>query len=514
MKNPKRHVSSSQRPPIVAVLGHVDHGKTTLLDYIRHTDIAKGEEGGITQRIGAYQVTVHPSSRAIRRPAEKREIPTGSLDKARDDHDDTITFIDTPGHEAFMKMRARGATVADIAVLVVAADDGVKPQTKESIRIIKEASIPMIVAVNKIDLPGGNVEKIKQDLARSEIQVEGFGGDVPMVLLSAKTGKGVPELLDKIIALSQTLNLQNNPNNPLEAVVIETHVDKGKGMVASVLVKVGTLKQGMQIFEDNEEVAKVRALFDEHGVAVKVALPGKPVEVLGCTRLPKIGSVLREQPFQKTTKEEPKEKKEQAGIMDFLTVESPEKSLKIILKADTAGSLEAIISSLGKGAAIVDSGVGDVSEADVLLAKSTGSFIIGFNTKLKAGVTKLAETEGVIVRNYAIIYELLDELNDALSGMQEVLIKERELGKGTIIAEFPFDAKRIAGVKVTGGRLAKGDLVKVMRGETEVARARIKSLRRGKEEATKAETGIECGILFDGKVDFELDDAIIAFVRS
>ena len=497
MVNKKVIISSSERPPIVAVLGHVDHGKTTLLDYIRHTNVVANEHGGITQHIGAYQIEVKSQK-----------------SKVKSEEKNFITFIDTPGHEAFMKMRARGASVADIALLVVAADDSVKPQTKESIRIIKEASIPMIVVVNKIDLPAGNVDKIKQDLARNEIQVEGFGGEVPMVLLSAKTGKGVPELLEKIIDIRQTLTLKNTPDDPVVAVVIETRVDKGKGLVASIIVKVGTLTAGMRLFEDEKEIAKVRALFDESGALVKEASPGKPVEVLGCTKLPEVGSVLRDKPFSKVIEELPVEGQKQADGMDFLSLENQEKSLKIILKADTAGSLEAIRASLGKGADIVSQGVGDVGDADVLLAKSTGSFIIGFHTKWKQEVAKLADTEGVVLRNYTVIYTLLDELSDALSGMQEVLTKERELGKGTIIAEFPYDGKRVAGVKVAVGRLAKGDQVKVMRGDVELDRARIKSLRRGKEEATKAEVGVECGILFDGKVDFELDDAIIAFVRS
>jgi translation initiation factor IF-2 len=279
-------------------------------------------------------------------------------------------------------------------------------------------------------------------------------------------------------------------------------------------VKEGTIKTGMALFEDEQQVGSVRALFDEHGMALKEAPPGKPVEVLGFTSLPQIGSILREVPFQKKTETEEEEVKNQTNAFDFLSQEPQEKTLKIIIKADTAGSLEAIITSLGKGAVIVKSGVGPVNEADILLAKSTGSFIIGFNTKSKHEVIKLAETEGVIVRNYTIIYELLDELTEALSGMQEVLTRERELGKGTIIAEFPYDGKRIAGVKVIEGRLAKGDQVKVMRQDAEVGRARIKSLRKGKEEATKTEEGGECGILFDGKVDFELQDAIIAFVRS
>ena len=498
MKDKKGQIGSSHRPPIVAVLGHVDHGKTTLLDYIRHTNVASREHGGITQHIGAYQINIK-----------------NQISNIKNNDNAIITFIDTPGHEAFMKMRSRGARVADIAVLVVAADDSVKPQTKESIRIIKDASIPVIVAVNKIDLPSANAEIVKQDLARSDVQVEGFGGDVPVVLLSAKTGKGVDELLEKITALSHTLNLVNQPNLPLEAVVIETRLDKGKGMVASCIVKAGTLRGGMSLFEDSLQVAKVRALFDEQGVGVKDALPGKPVEILGFTTLPHIGSLLHGEPQQEGTEQsiQPEEKKQQ-GEMDFLSFAPREKTLHIILKADTAGSLEAICASLKKGATLVEKGIGEINEADVLLAKSTGSFIIGFNIKRKRDVEKFAETEGIVLRNYTVIYELLDEVNDAISGMQEVLTKERELGKGAIIAEFPYDGKRVAGVKVTEGRLARGDQVKIMRHGEEAGRAKIKSIRKGKEETTKAESGIECGILFDGKVDFELQDAIIAFIRS
>lgn len=481
----------------MAVLGHVDHGKTTLLDYIRQTSVAAKEHGGITQHIGAYQINVK---------SQKSKVKSGE--------ECLITFVDTPGHEAFMNMRERGATVADIAILVIAADDSVKPQTKESIRIIKEASIPMIVAVNKVDLPAANIEKVKQDLARVEVQVEGFGGDIPIVLLSAKTGKGVDDLLEKILVLAGTLPLEVTEHSPLESVVVETHMDKGKGMVASVIVKQGILKRGAVLFEGEKEVAKVRALFDQNAVMLEEARPGTPVEIIGCTTLPEVGSILRDAISEHVVRKHIGEEKKQIEVADFLSFTPKEKTLNIILKADTAGSLEAIIASLGKGAAIVSQGVGDVNDADILLAKSTNAFVISFNVKWKGEVQKLAETEGVVMRNYTIIYELLDELNEALSGMQEVLTKERELGKGTIIAEFPYDGKRVAGVKITEGRLARGDQVKVMRSEEEVARAKIKSLRKGKEEATKMETGGECGILFDGKVDFELSDAIIAFIRS
>lgn len=496
MSNVKHTDGPLFRPPIVAVLGHVDHGKTTLLDYIRKTQVAAKEHGGITQHIGAYQIKMKDS-------------------KIKNNEDVVITFIDTPGHEAFMNMRSRGANVADLALLVVAADDSVMPQTKESLRLITEAQIPFFVVVTKIDLPSANVEKVKQDLARNSIQVEGFGGEIPIFQVSAKAGTGIDELLHAIAAFGIKQAFPFDAKSPFEGVVIETHVDKGKGMVASLVVKKGVLEYGASLFDGTKDVGKVRALFDEKGVVVRQAFPGKPVEVLGFSTLPEIGSTLTSVPRQKEipTVVSQKEQKEQS-IPDFLSMEAEKKTLKIIIKADTAGSLEAVIASLGDGATIVSSGVGEITEADVLLAKSTGAFVIGFNTKWKQDVERLATLEGVVIRGYTIIYELLDELREVLAGMQEVLTKERELGKGEIIAEFPFDKQKIAGTKVTSGRIAKGDQVKIFRGETEIAKLKIKSLRVGKEDTTKVESGKECGILFDKNVDFEPGDAIIAFIRN
>ncbi len=487
----------SSRPPIVAVLGHVDHGKTSLLDFIRKTSLAAREHGGITQKIGAYQINV------------KTQISNVKSE------DKLITFIDTPGHEAFAKMRSRGATAADLAILVVAADDSVKPQTKDSIDQIKAAGIPMIVAINKIDLPTANVNKVKQDLAKVGVQVEGFGGDVPVVPLSAKTGKGVPELLEMILLVSEMKGLTADPQGNVEAVVIETRLDKGKGMVAAVIVKNGTIATGTLLYEDSLLIAKVRAMHDENGKRVDAAGPGKPVEILGFTKLPGVGAVIRSVAVDaKTLVEEPAIKPTE--LPDFLKPleEQAAKKLAIIIKADTAGSLEAITQALGDRVTVVGSGIGDITEADVLLARPSSAFIVGFNVKAHPGVEKLAVTEKVIYRTYTIIYELLNELEEVISGMKEVLHEERELGRGTIIAEFPFEKTRIAGAKIASGRLARGDMVKLVRSDAEIVRAKIKSIRHGKEDITKAEAGAECGVLFDRTVDFQLGDAIIAVTVS
>lgn len=494
-----RPFKAQGRPPIVAVLGHVDHGKTTLLDTIRKTSVAAREHGGITQTIGAYQIKLKTQN-----------------SKFKTEEEGLITFIDTPGHEAFAKMRSRGAAVADIALLVVAADDSVKPQTKESIDQIKAAGVSLIVVVNKIDLPTANVDRVKQDLAKVGVQVEGFGGDVPVALVSAKTGTGVKELLDLIVLVAEMKGITDDPQASTEAVVIETRIDRGRGMVASLIVKKGTLRAGVPLYEGSTLVCKVRAMFDENRIVVNTALPSKPVEVLGFTRHPAVGAVLTGVAVAPIVSEVKQETTgmaaDAAGAMpDWLKpVDEQEKEkLAIILKADTAGSLEAIMAAFSERIRVVHYSVGDISDADILLAKSTGAFVVGFNVKCPGSVAKLAETEKVVFRTYTIIYELLGELADVVAGMKEVLTRERELGTGTVIAEFPFEKQRVAGTKIISGRIARGDTVKIMRGEAEVARAKVKSLRVGKEDVTKVEKGAECGVLFDKKVDFMLQDAII-----
>ncbi len=477
----KAHIAST-RPPIVAVLGHVDHGKTSLLDFIRKTQVAAGEHGGITQHIGAYQIP-------------------------------GITFIDTPGHEAFAKMRARGATVSDIAILVVAADDSVMPQTKESIRMIKDANVPMIVVINKIDKESANSNKVKQDLARVEVQVEGFGGQIPCVEVSAKTGVGIKELLEMIRLVADMKELHSEPAAPLEATVIETKVDKGKGLVATVIVKKGTLRLGLTLFDKDKQVAKVRAMFDENGKTVQEAGPSKPVEALGFTSLPPVGSILTQDQQVVSTGVQKNAEQSPASMEDFLQKMQEKKKLAVIIKADTYGSLEAILEAIEDDVDVVSSYVGDVTDADILLAKSTGAFVIGFNVRLKPDIEKLAAIEGVVCRIYSIIYEMLDELHDVIEGAMEVISKERELGQGKVLAEFPFDGNRIAGIKVLTGRIARGDQVKIVRKDKEVNRAKIKSLRHGKQEETRMDVGSECGILFDRTVDFALGDDIIAFTN-
>lgn len=484
----------SSRPPVVAVLGHVDHGKTTLLDTIRKANVAAREHGGITQHIGAYQIDYKTKSKESRK----------------------ITFIDTPGHEAFSKIRSRGANAADIAILVVAANDSVKPQTIESIHQIKAAGIPMIVAINKVDIAGVIIDKVKSDLAKHEVQVEGFGGDVPFVLVSAKEGTGVTDLIELILLVSDMKGLEGSAAGIVHAVVIEAKVDKFKGQVATLLMKSGTLGVANTLYEGEKVLGKVRAMLDETGTKVAEAGPGKPVEVLGFSSLPSIGAIISGSPeVVAAVAVKPEQKTD--NVADFLAAmtAADKKRLKLFIKADTSGSLEAVLEALPQSDVdIVHGSLGDITEADILEAGAMKAVVVGFNVKAVGGVEKLATHEKVIYRIYTIIYELLDEMADVVTGMEDLLVRERELGRGTIIAEFPYEKDRIAGTKVTSGRLAKGDFVRVMRGEEEIGRARIKSIRQGKNETTKVEVGGECGVFLDKKVDFALQDGIIAFTTG
>lgn len=471
----KTKITGDSRPPVVVVLGHVDHGKTTLLDSIRKTDVAIKEYGGITQSIGAYQVEVK---------------------------DGTITFIDTPGHEAFTKMRSRGASVADIAILVVAANDSVMPQTVESIKIIKDAGIPYVVAINKTDLPEANVDKVIQDLLRYDVLLENYGGNVPYLKVSAKRGDGVVELLELIKLLAEMSDIKGDPSNPLEAYVIESKMDKNRGPLATLIIKDGQIKVGDTVVIDKIS-SKIRALINYKNEPQKEALPGTPVEILGLSSVPMVGSVVLT-PGQ-TLK--PVDDTVISGASDLKrSGQLGEQSLSLTLKADTIGSLEAITALIPENVNVVSAGVGEISEADILLAKSTKAIILGFNVKIASSAVKLSEIEKVLVRTYKIIYELLDELKDAASGMLVPVETEEVLGKGKIIAEFPFEKLRIAGTKVTEGRIARGDLVKI-----NDIKSKIKSVRVGKDEITKVEAGKECGILFDPQIDFHHGDDIICY---
>ncbi|MCL4382567.1 MAG: translation initiation factor IF-2 [Patescibacteria group bacterium] len=463
------------RPPIVVVLGHVDHGKTTLLDYIRQTHIALKEAGQITQHIGAYQVDVG---------------------------DQKITFIDTPGHEAFNKMRSRGANIADLAILVVAADDGVMPQTQEAIHHIREAKIPMIVAINKVDLPGINLEKIKKQLAKESVLLEGYGGQIVSLPISAKTGEGIKDLLDMIILVSEMEGLEGGESGLFEAVVIESKMDRNRGPLASILVKNGTLCQSDEIFIEGQK-SRVRAIINDRGEQIKEAKPGMPVEIFGLEVIPQVGSFVT----KTATTISPKVIENESVAEQ--TQEKTEK-IKIILKADTIGTLEALTNSLGKEKAqIISSGTGDITDSDILLAKTTKAIILGFNIRIKPSVVKLAETEHVNYKIYQIIYELLDEIDEVIEALSKPT-EEESLGKAEIIAEFPTKKTKIAGCRVIEGRLALGDRIKILRAEKEIGQAKIKSLHSQKVKINKASLGQECGLVFDPPLDFTIGDVVIS----
>jgi len=467
------------RPPVVVVMGHVDHGKTSLLDRIRQTKVVTKEAGQITQAIGAYQVIWK---------------------------DKKITFLDTPGHEAFIKMRARGAMVADIAVLVVAADDGVMPQTKESIKIIKEAGLPFIVAINKIDLTGVSIDKIKRQLAENEVFAEGYGGQVVVVPISAKTGQGVEQLLEMILLTVELEELKADPEGNFEGVVIESKKDKFKGDLATILVKNGILKVGEEIITGNIK-AKVKSLTGDLGQALKEALPGQPVEILGWEGPPLIGAVVKGggQGNQAESAVAQAQK-----VFKAVEIKPEEQKIKIIFRADSAGSLEAILNSLPDNVQVLLSGTGEICESDVLLAKTFSALIIGFNIKVSGQITKLAQTEKIKIRTYGIIYDLFRELEEIILNFMDPLFHREVVGKAEVIAEFDIKRERVAGVKVISGKITKTDKICLLRGKEIFTETRIRSMRHGKEEITQAVTGTDFGIIFNSSVKFQKGDVLVA----
>lgn len=479
----KKENTSVQFPPVVAVLGHVDHGKTTLLDAIRKSSIAEREHGGITQKIGA-------SSIQIEHEGEKRRL----------------TFIDTPGHEAFSNMRSRGAQVADVILLIVSAADGVMPQTKESINILKEADVPYIVVLTKADLDTAQPEKVKQQLLKEEVMLEGMGGDIPLIKVSARTGLHLKELLDLILLVHDLHGKKtSSSNSELSAIVIESRLDAKAGPRATVVIKNGTLKVRDEAAVEGQAF-KVRTLLDEHGKQLQSVTVGDAVEILGFSQVPPVGALLT---TIASSKAKEQEQKEQLTREMVYTKKEETHSLSIILVADTQGSLEAILYSLPSEAAIVSKKTGEITEADILLAKSTGSIVLGFNTKIKPDVQKLAMTEKVLAKNYAIIYEMLDEIRDVLEGKRLALL-ETIYGTAQVLASFPYEKTVVLGVKVLDGRLARNDKVRLIRGEEEVGSASITSLRRGKEVVSKVEKGQEGGIILTPALDFMVGDVIVS----
>jgi translation initiation factor IF-2 len=487
---------SKQRPPVVVVLGHIDHGKTSLLDKIRKSNLVARETGGITQHTNAYQVKVTTSGTTPRPAAAK--IQNSATKK--------VTFIDTPGHAAFSKMRSRGSKVADLAVVVIAADEGFKQQTKESLEHIKSAGIPYLVAINKVDLPNLDLEKVKADLIKNGIELESSGGDIVAVPVSAKTGEGVKDLLEMVLLLAEMNEVKTDSAGELQAVVIESKLDHHRGPVATLIVRGGRLRTRDVVFTEGQEV-KVKALFNDSGRPVREVKAGDPVEVLGFKKVPPVGARVGDHRHDPALKE-----KGTSATLPLVTIEARgEKKLKIILKADTVGTLEAVLASLPESIIIVDSGVGNLGEADVLLAAATQAELVSFRLKMRSQVAKLAQREKVPHQNFKTIHELVEEIEDKVLKIMEPTIDEEILGEAEIIADFEVKKKKIAGCRVTKGRITKKDRLHLKREGKVIGDCRIKSMKQGKEEVSRVEKGGELGIILNPSLDFIIGDMLISF---
>ena len=496
------------RPPIITVMGHVDHGKTSLLDAIRKTKVVAGEAGGITQHIGAYQVTT--------------------------DSGHVLTFLDTPGHAAFTSMRARGAQVTDIVILVVAADDAVMPQTVEAINHAKAAKVPMIVAINKCDKPSANPQKVRTDLLNYEVVVEEMGGDVQTVEVSALTGKGLDTLLEAIALQSEILELQANPDRAAQGAVIEAQLDIGRGPVATVLVQHGTLKQG-DIFVVGEQWGKVRALVDDKGERVKEAGPSVPVEVLGLNGTPEAGDVLNVVDTEAQAREiatyrekAAKDKRAAAGAATTLDqlmakhkADQSVSELPIVVKADVQGSSEAIVQAMEKigneevRVRVIHSGVGAITETDIGLAEASGCPVIGFNVRANASARNSANQKGVEIRYYSVIYDLVDDVKKAASGLLSAEVREKFIGYATIKEVFKVsNVGKVAGCLVTEGVARRSAGVRLLRDDVVIHEGTLKTLKRFKDEVAEVISGQECGMAFENYDDIRPGDVIEIFERE
>jgi translation initiation factor IF-2 len=492
------------RPPVVTVMGHVDHGKTLLLDAIRQSDVISGEAGGITQHIGAYQVHQNGSQ---------------------------VTFIDTPGHEAFTAMRARGAQLTDIAVLVVAADDGVMPQTVEAIDHARAAGVPIVVAVNKVDKPEADPMRVRQQLAEQGIQTSEWGGDFEFVDVSAKTGQGLDKLLETILVVAELQELKADPDRPARGTAIEAHLDKGRGPVATVLVQRGTLKVGDAIVCGAAH-GRVRAMLDEWGQPLEEAPPGRPVQVLGWSKVPEAGDEFRVIESEKDARHIAQEREARIRSAELVAAqpavrledvmasvrEGEAAELRIILKADAQGSVEALAEALEKlstaevAVRILRQGVGAVSADDVNLALASEAIVIGFNVRPDPGARELAEREGVDVRLHRVIYQAVDEVKQALSGLLAPEEQEVELGRAEVRATFRVPRLGVvAGCYITQGTITRGSRIRLVRDGAVVYDGRVGSLRRFKDDVREVQEGFECGIGLENFQDVKEGDVLEAY---
>ena len=488
-----------KRSPIITIMGHVDHGKTTLLDAIRHTRVVAGEAGGITQHIGAYQV---------------------------DWQGEKITFIDTPGHAAFTEMRARGAKVTDIVILVVAADDGVKPQTIEALEHAKAAKVPIIVAVNKIDKPGVNPDNVMSELSNYDLVPEAWGGKTPYVMLSALKKQGIDELLDVILLLAEIEELKANPKRLARGTVIEAYLDKGRGPVATLIVENGTLRVGDSMVVGNT-YAKVRTMNDDLHRRLNEVLPGTPVEITGLDEVPQAGDIFMVFGDEKLARQTAEaraakardlaNKSTKAQSLDkmFTEKESEEKVLNLVLKADVQGSIEALKGMLEKidiqgfHVNIVRSGVGAISENDITLASASSAIVIGFNVRPTAAVKQIAESQGVEIRLYNIVYRITEDIEKALKGMLEPTYEEQVIGQASVRQLFKISKiGTIAGCMITDGIVKRDSMVTVIREGIVVYKGKLSSLKRGKDDTKEVKQGFECGLSIENYNDIKEDDVL------
>lgn len=482
----KNNINSKQSfPPVVSVLGHVDHGKTSLLDKIRESSVATREAGGITQAIGASKIE-------LEHDGKKR----------------FITFIDTPGHEAFSNMRSHGVSASDVVLLIIAADDGIKPQTKESIEKILASKLPFIVVFTKTDAPGANIEKVKGQLPKEGVMLEGLGGDTPYIGVSAKTGDKIKDLLDLILIAYDLSEIEKDKNSDFLGVVIEAKLDKRRGVLASLIVKNGTLKVADKIYTEEKEVGKIRALIDSLGVQVKESLPGDAVEIMGLTEVLPAGSLINSKSAISPSKPAEITKKPPMDLAKFFSEQNEEK-VPVIIKTQTSGEYEAIKGSLPEDVEIIFEGRGEISASDILMARDFNAIVVGFNVDIEKQAKALADANKTFYRTYKIIYELLDELGDAV-----LLLKERAqrkiLGKGQILATFEGNEGEILGLRVTEGRLSIGDKIVISHGEEESKEAKIISIKQGKADVKEIGKGNECGIRIDPHIDITIGDMVIS----
>lgn len=489
--SPEEEAKLKPRPPVVVVMGHVDHGKTTLLDAIRQTKVAEKEYGGITQHIGASMVE-HNGRK--------------------------IVFLDTPGHEAFTALRARGAQVTDIAVLVVAADDGVMPQTIEAINHAKAANVPIIVAINKIDKPEANPDRVKQQLSEYGLIPEEWGGDTIMVPISAKRKQGIDQLLEMILLLSDILELKADPDKPAKGTIIETKIDKGRGPVATVIVQEGTLKL-RDIFVAGNVMGRVRTMFDDKGRSLKEAYPSWPVEVSGFDELPQAGDVLEVVESEDLAREILEERRQKKEVSNIEVWGLGEKILPIIVKADTQGSLEAILQTIDKmhtediTIKVIHSGVGGITESDVMLASASKGIIIGFNVRPDSKAQEAINKEKVLAKTYRIIYEIIEDLQNYIKGLRAPQIKEVIIGKGEVKATFNVPkVGTVAGVYVREGKIQRNAKVRLIRDGTIIYDGKIASLKRFKDDVNEVLTNFECGVGLENFGDIKPGDILEVYI--